>query len=408
MLLTVCIAALLLFALPGHQSRPPHTVQILPAMDESYNAARLSNTSSLAGFRPTDAANRPGVAPRVVHVTIASGFEDILFERAIETHVSYAERHGYPFYIAREEAARGMFNKIAYLMNVVLTELNKSADQRCEWIFYSDADTIIMNPEIPLEIFIPPSDFGHINWLAGRDWNGLNAGVLFLRVARWSLTLLVRAMTYQHHHPGEDYTFEEQSVLAKLTETDMEFRRECLYIPRKWFNAYYHHPINLEPGLLLAHFPHPDYKWHMYKWLRVEEDERGLVGERSYRLPLSKTIYPTAIREFWDAMRHARTVVQDFERIRDEAGNQRVADRVGVPVGQCQLEYDRLLETLERDTDEPVKLEHASAEAEDVSRTPRTMASAFLLTQSAVQRKDGRSCRARRRDVKATTVGTLH
>lgn len=47
---------------------------------------------------------------------------------------------------------------------------------------YFDSDSIIMNEEIPLEIFEPPSDFDHINWIAGKDWNGLNAGVFLLRV----------------------------------------------------------------------------------------------------------------------------------------------------------------------------------------------------------------------------------
>jgi len=67
-------------------------------------------------------------------VAVASGFEDILYERALDTHVQHALRHGYPMYMARENAADGMFNKIAYILDVLLNELFKPADERVEWL----------------------------------------------------------------------------------------------------------------------------------------------------------------------------------------------------------------------------------------------------------------------------------
>lgn len=71
---------------------------------------------------------------RFAKVAVASGFEDILYERALDTHVQHAIRHGYPMYMARENAADGMFNKIAYILDILLNELFKPADERVEWL----------------------------------------------------------------------------------------------------------------------------------------------------------------------------------------------------------------------------------------------------------------------------------
>lgn len=72
--------------------------------------------------------------PRFAKVAVASGFEDILYERALDTHVQHALRHGYPMYMARENAVDGMFNKIAYILDILLNELFKPADERVEWL----------------------------------------------------------------------------------------------------------------------------------------------------------------------------------------------------------------------------------------------------------------------------------
>jgi hypothetical protein len=72
--------------------------------------------------------------PKFAKIAVASGFEDILYERALATHVRHAQKHGYPMYMARENAADGMFNKIAYILDVLLNELFKPAEERVEWL----------------------------------------------------------------------------------------------------------------------------------------------------------------------------------------------------------------------------------------------------------------------------------
>ncbi len=71
---------------------------------------------------------------RFAKVTTLSGFEDTLYERALDTHVQHSVRHGYPIYVARENAVDGIFNKIAYILDILLNELYKPADERVEWL----------------------------------------------------------------------------------------------------------------------------------------------------------------------------------------------------------------------------------------------------------------------------------
>jgi hypothetical protein len=254
-----------------------------------------------------------GKKARWAKVAVASGFEDVVYERALDTHIRHAERHGYPMYVGRENAADGMFNKIAYILNIVLQELYKPAEERIEWLFYFDADTIIMNKEIPMEIFEPPSDYQHLNYIAARDWNGLNAGVLLLRVHPWTVDLLCRTMTYKHYHPDEPYQFEEQTILARLTENDPEFHKEAIYMPRSWFNAYFYGMQEVRPGMLLSHFAHPDFKWHMYEWLHVAYEEDG-SDNPTYQKKVEDTEYPEEIKKFWNVKRRADRVIKGFQR----------------------------------------------------------------------------------------------
>ena len=54
-----------------------------------------------------------------------------------------------------------------------------------------DADTIILNPNIQWESFLPPGeDFSDIHLIGAKDWNGWNCGVFFVRVNAWSVEML--------------------------------------------------------------------------------------------------------------------------------------------------------------------------------------------------------------------------
>ncbi len=224
-----------------------------------------------------------------------------------------------------------------------------------------------MNQYVPLEIFEPPSDYSHINWIAAKDFNGLNAGIFLLRVNRWSLNLLTRTATHKHYHPGEDFTFEEQSILARLTEEAKEFKDRCIYVPKLWFNAYFYNSDEAKPGLLLSHFPHPDFKWHMYKWLEALKSDKHV-----YNRPVAETSYPEEIERFWNVKRRADTRIKEFERnVNGDAdpvllGMQH--DETKSLADDFRIQFEELRKGAEQRTDNVEELDKLIDQAEEVNR----------------------------------------
>ena len=231
---------------------------------------------------------------------------------------------------------------------------------------YTDADTIVMNQEIPLSIFEPPGDFNHVKWIAGRDWNGLNAGIFFLRVDTWSLNLLNRVMTYKHYHPTEDYTFEEQSILARLTEQNDEFKTQAIYMPRMWFNAYVSYKEE-HPGLFMAHFPDAGHKWHMYKWLRIAEVRNGLNRTSIDHMPLPYIPNLQEISNFWAARRRADEVLKQLEGIAVEQATIGVNhENIRLWVARLRDAQNELSMAVERKTDDYENLAALTEQVEKV------------------------------------------
>lgn len=219
-----------------------------------------------------------------------------------------------------------------------------------------------MNQNIPLEIFEPPSDFSDIHWLAGKDQNGLNAGAFLLRVNQWSLNLLSRTMTYKLYHPKEDYTFEEQSVLARLTEGADEFKCGSIYVPRTWFNAYRH---EVKPGQLLCHFPAPENKWHISTWLRFLKSKPG------YDRPLAETSYLEEIKKFWEVKRRVDKAIKGFDRNVNRGADPVLFgmqhDETRVLAEDFKSWFEKLRIGASQMTDDAKRLEEIIDKAEEVS-----------------------------------------
>lgn len=172
-----------------------------------------------------------------------------------------------------------------------------------------DADTIILNPLVPLETFLPPSDFDHINFLGAKDWNGFNAGVFFIRINQWSIDFLVEVMAEPLLRPDVDHPFLEQGDMVRTFEKP-KYRDNVLYQPRHWYNAYSRGDDDVkDPEVILGdmqiHFPGLGYfkEAFMGKWLDKVETTRD------WAMPVKNTSYPKEIGEFWDRIRAAKKLL---------------------------------------------------------------------------------------------------
>ncbi|KAI5196689.1 hypothetical protein E4T39_07683 [Aureobasidium subglaciale] len=258
-----------------------------------------------------NATTLPLTYNRILSASMLFGITSPTYKRAIATHKRQAERWGYSTEILKRDEGCGFWTKLIFLLNLVGQELQKPADTRAEWIMWADADAVILNPNIPLSIFLPPPDLSHIHFVGNKDWHGLNNGVFFIRVHPWTVSMFTSAMSFPICHKDVDLGGNVEQEAMRLTferenggSDDKGWRSGIVFMPRKWFNAYelfqseiqgsdyYKETINTTvatyPGLkqkhkyeggrggMLAHFPGVDgdiRQGLMDDWMNLVEDE---------------------------------------------------------------------------------------------------------------------------------------
>jgi len=84
-----------------------------------------------------------------------------------------------------------------------------------------------------------------IHFIAADDHNGLNAGVMFLRVHPWTLNMLMRAMSYFYYDNGKHLFYEEQASINNILTVFNE-SEHYIIVPQEWFNRYIKIKIDIE------------------------------------------------------------------------------------------------------------------------------------------------------------------
>lgn len=253
-------------------------------------------------------ADNLGARTRIGKCTILFN-GDSYWERAIRTHEIHDKIHGYRLHVLRQSLMDDVWSKPAYVLSLLLREMSKPEGERLEWLIWVDADTVILNPLIPIETFLPPPgpEFEDIHLVYSNDWNGLNNGVFPVRVSRWAIELFSAIVSYRHYHPDEVLTFRDQSAMDNLMK-EPRFRRNIVQAPQRWFNAYQGElnetlaPHQIRRGDLLVHFAGViDRKSRMGYWLARAEQHLD-----DWEIPLKSTSYPQEAQDFWEEQRVAR------------------------------------------------------------------------------------------------------
>ncbi|RJE20397.1 hypothetical protein PHISCL_07268 [Aspergillus sclerotialis] len=240
-----------------------------------------------------------------------------IYEQALQTHEDHSRRLGYVMFVMRKPVLDGVWNKYVALLSTLIQELEKPVDRRLQWLFWFDSDTVIMNPNMPLETFLPPSHFPDIRLLLSKDWNGMNNGVFFLRVHPWSVELLTAAISYPVLHPDVDLHWPDQSALMNILNENDYFSRSVEYCPLRWFNAYMRstngryrnlelpRSFQVHPGDLLVHFPgtRPEnLNTTLAPYIAIAN-----AHEPEWELSLENTKYIQKTKDFWDNIDRAPT-----------------------------------------------------------------------------------------------------
>ncbi|KAJ5633315.1 hypothetical protein N7490_009654 [Penicillium lividum] len=251
--------------------------------------------------------------------------------------------------VLRQDISVGFWNKPSYLISLVIRELAKPPRQRAEWLMWVDADSIILNRQVPMQIFLPPSDLGDIHLVVSKDHQGLNTGIMFLQVHPWTVTFLSETMGYPLYLPQEDLgrSADQESMRRVLDKTTGGPNGEgyadgVVYLPRPWINTYeWSHAYEGKKGDLLVHFPGlEEQRWpHMAKWLDIVEKT-----PQQWEVPLEETDYPKKTSTFWSNVRDAKQSIKKAENILKSDSSQNTADLTGA--------MEELQEALREKTDD--------------------------------------------------------
>ncbi|OQD83119.1 hypothetical protein PENANT_c018G08027 [Penicillium antarcticum] len=281
-----------------------------------------------------------------------------MYERALQSHERHGKKWGYPMHVLRQDISVGFWNKPSYLLALVINEMAKPAGERMEWFMWVDADSIILNNDIPVEVFLPPSDLKDIHLVTAKDQNGLNTGIMFMHVHPWTISFLTETLGYPLLLPEIDLgrSADQEAmrlVLNKTTEgpAGQGYAGGVAYLPRPWINTYeWDWAYEGKRGDLLVHFPGlGEKRWpHMAKWLDIVE-----MTPQKWKLPLEQTGYLTKTEAYWSQLRDAKNRIQIAEqrlqagKSRSSARIEQAADALKKVILEDSDEVDRIQQRLE-------------------------------------------------------------
>ena len=176
---------------------------------------------------------RQRIAVVTMHTPEISDYANI----SLINKAKYCDRHHYDLIVSPvslDESRPPAWSKIKLLQRHLASY---------DWVFWADADSIIMNPFIRLERFVDP-DF---ELIITADKFGMNSGMFFLKNAATSaqfLNLVYDQSQFVNHD------FWEQAAIHHLFNTQQAVIRPRV-LPQREFNSYL---ANYQPGDFIIHF----------------------------------------------------------------------------------------------------------------------------------------------------------
>lgn len=273
--------------------------------------------NTLQSLPETSTNHVTSTVPTLGKVTLVIGQDNTIYEKAVDTHIKHARRHGHAMFVHRQPLVQGeiYWSKPAYLLSILLAELGKPEDKRLQWLLWVDSDTIVLNPNIPATAFLPvPGHDQDLHLLISSDFNAINDGVFFVRVHTWSVDFLSALMAYRHFNPNTTLFWHEQSAMINLLE-DPAFGDHALQLPWRWFNAYDAEALQHEteeiqlkfhvrPGDFLVHLAGVGGRaMAMSIWMNKIVERH----DPAWEVDFDKTSYGSQVVDFWEE-RYQRTL----------------------------------------------------------------------------------------------------
>jgi len=203
-----------------------------------------------------------------------------IYEHAISDFYQYSDIHGYKFILnsdGYDDEREIYYMKLHVVLEAIVNGLkNKEYD----WIFWVDSDTILANPNIKLETFLPKDT--DVNLIISADHHGINAGVFLIRICSWSLNFISRAIAYQYHNMDKLLDHADQTSLNNVLLEGHE-QKHYVIVPQNWFNNYPDFKHDGDMIIHLAGILDKDNKlWKIHN--EIDDNEKYLTGKTNKSL----------------------------------------------------------------------------------------------------------------------------
>lgn len=209
--------------------------QCMPHFDHDWQQAVIERNASCSRAAPFSIKE----TRRVGFASITTGKPTDAYQRAILTQMFHAAVHNIPIHILCNDLSEGAWNKIAFLLNLVMEEMLKPASTRLEWIMWIDRDAIILDACRPLSSFLPPNDpaFDKIQLITNEDAYSFNAGIFMFKVGPWMIDFFNTVLAIRYYRPDTQLPTAEQTALDIIMKEE-ERKDNFVRVPWYWFNAY--------------------------------------------------------------------------------------------------------------------------------------------------------------------------
>lgn len=205
---------------------------------------------------------RPNPSQDIALLTAHDQNQADLAQYSTPNKSTYCARHGYRFVERTDGFAPSRpaaWSKVRFI---------KECLRAHEWVFWSDADSLVMNASIRLEEFVNPDydlTLAHDDF--GQGVNNVNTGQMLFRRTKWSLRFLDEVWSQKQFI--HDRLWENRAVIHLLWNRDLS--RHVQIVSQRTFNSY---PSNYRPGDFILHvagMPHLERQRLMRHYHRIAE-----------------------------------------------------------------------------------------------------------------------------------------
>jgi hypothetical protein len=157
----------------------------------------------------------------------------------------YAAKHGYDLFIETEiiDSQKPLYwQRLLYIIKLM-------QNSSYEWIWHTDADSLIDNDTIRLEDIVGDTDK---DLIIAQDNNGINAGQYLIRNCEWSIKFLQEA---DRRTEFMGHSWNDQEAMRNVL-LNTEHLKHVYYIEKRKINSYGSvNALDYQPGDFIVHFP---------------------------------------------------------------------------------------------------------------------------------------------------------